>query len=71
MSKIRMAIPSQKRLDIWQTNAHGFYDVQQPDQQPEMNMRGKFKTDEKGYYAFHTVKPVSIPFPPTGRLANC
>ena len=60
-------------MDIWQTNAHGFYDVQQPDQQPEMNMRGKFQSDENGYYAFHTVKPVSYPIPtdgPVGKLLN-
>ena len=60
-------------LDVWQTNAHGFYDVQQPDEQPEMNMRGKFKTNANGYYAFSTVKPVSYPVPtdgPVGKMLN-
>ena len=30
-------------LDIWQTNGDGFYDVQQPGVQPDINLRGKFE----------------------------
>lgn len=58
-------------LDVWQTNGEGFYDVQQPDGQPAMNMRGRFTTGADGAYRFRTVKPVSYPIPddgPVGRM---
>ena len=57
-------------LDIWQTNADGFYDVQQPEAQPEMNLRGRFLTDPDGRYAFRTVKPVSYPVPTDGPVGE-
>lgn len=60
-------------LDIWQTNGAGFYDVQQPDTQPPMNMRGRFVTGADGTYSFETAKPVSYPIPtdgPVGRLLD-
>ena len=53
-------------LDIWQTNADGYYDVQQPEVQPKMNLRGRFVTEPDGRYAFRTVKPVSYPVPTDG-----
>jgi len=59
-------------LDVWQTDAEGFYDVQQP-QKGEMRLRGKFKTDAEGRYRFRTVKPVSYPVPtdgPVGGMLN-
>lgn len=58
-------------LDVWQTNGDGFYDVQQPDAQPAMNMRGRFTTGADGAYRFRTAKPVSYPVPddgPVGRM---
>ena len=58
-------------LDVWQTNGEGRYDVQQPDGQPPMNMRGKFVTGPDGRYWFRTTKPVSYPVPddgPVGRM---
>jgi hydroxyquinol 1,2-dioxygenase len=57
-------------LDVWQTAANGFYDVQDPDQ-TEFNLRGRFHTDAEGRYSFRTVKPVSYPVPtdgPVGRV---
>jgi len=59
-------------LDVWQTDAAGFYDVQQP-QKGDMRLRGKFKTDGEGRYHFRTVKPVSYPIPtdgPVGEMLN-
>lgn len=53
-------------LDVWQTNGDGFYDVQQPGRQPEMNLRGRFETGPDGRYHFRTVKPVSYPIPTDG-----
>ena len=57
-------------LDVWQTNADGYYDVQQPDLQPAMNLRGRFVTDPEGRYAFRTVRPVSYPVPTDGPVGD-
>lgn len=57
-------------LDVWQTSADGFYDMQDPDQ-PEMNLRGLFTTGADGRFFFRTVKPASYPIPtdgPVGKL---
>ncbi len=57
-------------LDVWQTNGEGFYDVQQPGDTYEMNMRGKFVTGADGRYWFRTVKPVSYPVPVDGPVGG-
>src|SRR6476646_10634137 len=36
------------RVDVWQTNEDGFYDVQQPGIQPAGNLRGLFTADADG-----------------------
>jgi hydroxyquinol 1,2-dioxygenase len=56
-------------LDIWQASPDGLYDSQDPDQ-PEMNLRGKFMTDEKGEYWFKTVKPAAYPIPYDGPVGD-
>ncbi|MGW1711895.1 dioxygenase family protein [Streptomyces sp. NPDC002156] len=58
-------------LDVWQCSEDGFYDVQQPDVQPQGNGRGLFRTDVEGRYWFRTVVPSHYPIPtdgPVGRL---
>lgn len=58
-------------VDVWQTNDDGFYDVQQQDTQPDMNMRGRFTCDAEGRYRFRSVRPRHYPIPddgPVGRL---
>jgi hydroxyquinol 1,2-dioxygenase len=58
-------------VDVWQCNAEGFYDVQQPDVQPAGNGRGLFEADENGDYWFRSVVPSHYPIPtdgPVGRL---
>jgi protocatechuate 3,4-dioxygenase beta subunit len=58
-------------IDVWQTNDDGFYDVQQKDVQPDMNMRGAFRTDASGRYSFRTARPRHYPIPadgPVGKL---
>ena len=60
-------------VDAWQTNADGFYDVQQKGVQPDMNLRGVFTTDAEGRYHFRTVKPRFYPIPddgPVGQLLH-
>jgi catechol 1,2-dioxygenase len=58
-------------VDVWQANADGFYDVQQPGVQPELNLRGLFTADGDGAFWFRTVVPRYYPIPtdgPVGRL---
>jgi protocatechuate 3,4-dioxygenase beta subunit len=58
-------------LDVWQANAEGFYDVQQKGIQPDMNLRGVFRTDAEGRYWFRSAKPRHYPIPhdgPVGKL---
>jgi hydroxyquinol 1,2-dioxygenase len=57
-------------LDVWQAAPNGLYDSQDPEQ-GGLNLRGKFRTDAEGRYAFRTVKPVNYPIPsdgPVGRM---
>lgn len=49
-------------LDVWETNANGLYE-QQDESQPDMNLRGRFETDQDGRYAFRCIRPVSYPIP--------
>lgn len=59
-------------VDVWQTDAEGFYDVQRPEK-GEMRLRGLFRTDAEGRYRFRTVKPVPYPIPtdgPVGAMLN-
>lgn len=61
------------KLDVWQTNDDGFYNIQQPDEQPEFNMHGVFETGVDGRYYFTTVKPLPYSVPtdgPVGRLLD-
>jgi catechol 1,2-dioxygenase len=61
------------RVDVWQANADGFYDVQQPDLQPARNLRGLFTADEDGRYWFRSILPRYYPIPddgPVGQLLH-
>lgn len=52
-------------VDIWHTSGEGFYENQDPDQ-ADMNLRGKFTTDEQGHIWFRSVKPLGYPIPLSG-----
>ncbi|MDE1996495.1 MAG: 6-chlorohydroxyquinol-1,2-dioxygenase [Rhizobiaceae bacterium] len=55
----------------WQANAQGYYENQQPDLQPEFNLRGVFKADGQGAFHYRTVKPAGYGVPddgPVGKL---
>jgi catechol 1,2-dioxygenase len=59
------------KIDVWQANDEGFYDVQQKGHQPEFNLRGVFRTGEDGSYWFKAIKPKFYPIPadgPVGKL---
>jgi len=58
-------------VETWQANGQGLYENQQPDLQPEFNLRGVFTADEKGAFHYRTVRPGGYTVPddgPVGRL---
>ena len=59
------------KIDVWQANDEGFYDVQQKGIQPDFNLRGVFRTGADGRYWFRGAKPKYYPIPddgPVGKL---
>ncbi|WP_300603119.1 intradiol ring-cleavage dioxygenase [Trebonia sp.] len=65
----RTPLPGAK-LDVWQANDQGFYDVQQPDVQPRTNGRGLFTADSNGEFWFRTVVPSPYPIPTDGPVGE-
>jgi protocatechuate 3,4-dioxygenase beta subunit len=61
-------IPS-ARLDVWQSDAEGFYDLQMPNIQGTV-LRGVFYTDAQGRYSFRTIKPAYYPIPDDGPVGQ-
>ncbi|MEV0223349.1 intradiol ring-cleavage dioxygenase [Streptomyces sp. NPDC050704] len=57
-------------LDVWQADAHGFYDVQRPDVQPAGNGRGLFTTDAEGRFWFRSCVPSPYPIPTDGPVGE-
>lgn len=59
------------RLDVWQANAEGLYENQEPDQQPDFNLRGRLRADPQGRFSFYSIRPGGYSLPvdgPVGRL---
>jgi hydroxyquinol 1,2-dioxygenase len=56
-------------IDVWQSDDIGFYDIQDVNQ-PEMNLRGVFKTDADGKFWFKTIKPAAYPVPTDGPVGE-
>jgi protocatechuate 3,4-dioxygenase beta subunit len=57
-------------VDVWQASPVGLYENQDPNQ-ADMNLRGRFHTEEDGRFWFRSVKPAGYPVPthgPTGEL---
>jgi catechol 1,2-dioxygenase len=57
-------------VDVWHVSTVGLYENQDPGQ-AEMNLRGKFFTDDQGRFAFRSIKPAGYPVPmggPVGEL---
>ncbi|WP_158817773.1 dioxygenase [Methylocapsa sp. S129] len=52
-------------VDIWHASPIGLYENQDPEQ-ADMNLRGKFTTDDDGRFWFTTVKMVGYPIPTDG-----
>jgi catechol 1,2-dioxygenase len=58
------------QVDVWHASPVGLYENQDPDQ-AEMNLRGRFHTDENGVFAYRSIKPAGYPVPmggPVGEL---
>lgn len=61
------------KVETWQANVQGFYENQQPDLQPEFNLRGVFSTDADGGFSYRTVRPGGYTVPcdgPVGRMLH-
>jgi len=56
-------------VDVWQSDDIGFYDVQDKNQ-PDINLRGVFKTKEDGKFWFKTIKPAAYPVPTDGPVGE-
>lgn len=53
------------QVDVWQASPIGLYENQDPEQ-PEMNLRGQFRTDGHGKFYFRSVRPAGYPVPTHG-----
>jgi protocatechuate 3,4-dioxygenase beta subunit len=53
-------------VETWQANGQGLYENQQPDLQPENNLRGIFKADKNGRFHYRTVRPAGYGVPDDG-----
>ena len=49
-------------LDVWEDAPNGLYENHDPEQ-PDYNLRGRFETDENGYYCYRAIRPVPYPIP--------
>jgi catechol 1,2-dioxygenase len=59
-------------VDVWHSSPEGLYENQDPTQ-AEMNLRGRFVSDESGRFHFRSVKPAGYPIPidgPVGELVK-
>ncbi|MCK1717601.1 dioxygenase [Bradyrhizobium sp. 141] len=52
-------------VDVWHASPVGLYENQDPDQ-ADMNLRGKFTTDQDGDFSFRSVMMVGYPIPTDG-----
>lgn len=58
-------------VETWQANAEGHFENQQPDLQPEFNLRGRFRADDNGDFHYSTIRPAGFRVPddgPAGQL---
>jgi hydroxyquinol 1,2-dioxygenase len=56
---------------VWQANGDGLYENQEPDLQPEFNLRGRYRSGADGGLMIRSVRPAGYPIPadgPVGRL---
>ena len=56
-------------IEVWQPDENGFYDLQKQDPS-EMELRGRFFSDEAGLYHFRTIKPRGYKIPMDGPVGD-
>ena len=61
----RLPVPN-ATVDVWEASTNGLYE-QQDDNQVDCNLRGKFRTDRDGRYAFYCLRPTPYPVPNDGQ----
>jgi len=54
-------------VDVWQSDAEGFYDVQRRD---DLALRGQFRTDAEGRFWFWSIRPSAYPIPDDGPVGE-
>lgn len=57
-------------VETWQANAQGLYENQQPDLQPDFNLRGQFRADDNGDFGYRTVRPAGYKVPDDGPVGE-
>lgn len=57
-------------IDVWHSDADGFYDVQQQETQPGLAARGRFQSAADGGFSLWTVRPTSYPIPDDGPVGD-
>jgi protocatechuate 3,4-dioxygenase beta subunit len=60
-------------VEVWHANSAGRYENQDPDNQPEHNLRGRFTADDQGRFHFRSIRPSGYALPddgPVGQLAR-
>ncbi len=58
-------------VEVWHASEDGLYENQEPDRQPEFNLRGRFRSGQDGAFRFRTIRPGACRLPgdgPVGRL---
>jgi len=61
------------QVEVWHANGEGRYENQDPDNQPEHNLRGRFLADAEGRFHFRSTRPSGYSLPddgPVGQLAR-
>ncbi|HEX4157404.1 MAG TPA: intradiol ring-cleavage dioxygenase [Rhizomicrobium sp.] len=53
-------------VDVWHSDADGFYDLQKLDERHRYAGRGRFQTDKDGRFHFWTIRPSPYPIPDDG-----
>lgn len=56
-------------IDVWHSNAEGFYDVQLPELE-EPTLRARFHSDDQGRFRFWTILPRYYPIPYDGTVGE-
>jgi protocatechuate 3,4-dioxygenase beta subunit len=60
-------------VEVWHADSTGHYENQDPDNQPEHNLRGRLTADAEGRFHFLTIRPGGYALPddgPVGQLAR-